>query len=76
MSDPVWRHYAGFIDELARPVTKPTYEELEAALDELRSRYVSLAFDDRWKTIAFCRTCEPLDGYYCTKHREDDDDQS
>lgn len=29
---------------------------------------------DRWQTIAYCRSCEPLDDYYCTKHREGDDE--
>ena len=28
----------------------------------------------RWQTIAHCRSCEPLDDYYCTKHREGDDE--
>ncbi len=28
----------------------------------------------RWQTIAHCRSCEPLDGYYCTNHREDNDE--
>lgn len=28
---------------------------------------------DNWQAIAFCRTCEPADGYYCTKHRSDEE---
>lgn len=28
----------------------------------------------RWQTIAHCRSCEPLDDYYCTNHREGDDE--
>lgn len=37
--------------------------------------YAELKADrDRWQTIAYCRSCEPLDNYYCTKHRGDNDD--
>lgn len=28
---------------------------------------------ERLQAIAFCRTCEPADGYYCTKHRTDEE---
>lgn len=31
------------------------------------------ADSDRWQATAFCRTCEPADGYYCTKHRQDEE---
>lgn len=30
---------------------------------------------DRWQTIAHCRSCEPLDDYYCTKHRPEEADE-
>lgn len=29
----------------------------------------------RWQTIAHCRSCEPLDDYYCTNHREEEADE-
>lgn len=28
---------------------------------------------ERLRAIAFCRTCEPADGYYCTRHRTDEE---
>ena len=28
----------------------------------------------RWKGIAACSYCEPNHDYYCTKHREDNDE--
>lgn len=29
---------------------------------------------ERWRTIAYCSYCEPQHDYFCTKHREEEDE--
>lgn len=42
---------------------RDSWQTLTDAADEI----------ERLRAIAFCRTCEPADGYYCTRHRQDEE---
>lgn len=45
-----------------------------AACMDAERRFMDMKNDrDRWQAIAFCRTCEPADAYYCTRHRRDEE---
>ena len=64
MSDDIVKRLRAYnIGNIAHEASSHMEETLYEAADEI----------ERLRAIAFCRTCEPADTYYCIKHRQDEE---